>query len=240
MMNLKKPTVFLLITIPLLAFVGQIKEQKISLTQTVRMLKDNKKVSIVSDIYYHFDSGILITHQEDPFEHFVITDSKGEIKIYNPEKNEVFVSRDPSKITDQTLLFYFFAKRLNDFGLRDMGFTLENTEFKDDLKISWWKNDYPENPIKKAELVHRNDLPIYMAYYDKDNFVSRKVYYSSYTTLDEMPIQLPKTITDINFYSKKDSIINQTIFTNITYGNKAKSPIFDLKIPLNAKIIRNN
>ena len=100
-MNLKKLALFLLIAIPLLAFVGQINEQKISLTQTVRMLKDNKKASIVSNIYYHFESGILITHQKEPFEHFIITDSKGEIKIYNTEKNEVYVSRDPSKITDR-------------------------------------------------------------------------------------------------------------------------------------------
>ena len=176
-MNLKKLALFLLIAIPLLAFVGQITEQKISLTQMVRMLKDNKKASIASHIYYHFESGILITHQKEPFEHFIITDSKGEIKIYNTEKNEVYVSRDPSKITDQTLLYYFFAKRLNDFGLRDMGFTLENTEFKDDLKVSWWKNDFPESPIKKVELVHQKDLPIFMAYYDKNNSISRKVNY---------------------------------------------------------------
>lgn len=240
MMNLKKLALFLLVTIPLLAFVEQINEQKISLTQTVRMLKDNKRASMVSNVYYHFDSGILITHQKEPFENFMITDSKGEIKIYNPEKNEVFISRDPSRITDQTLLYYFFAKRLNDFGLRDMGYSLEKTEFKDNLKISWWKTDYPENPIRKIELVHKKDLPVYMAYYDKDHFTMRKVYYSSYTKADEMPIQLPKTITDINYLSKNDSIINQTIFSDITYGNKANSPIFNLKIPLNAKIIRNN
>lgn len=230
----------MLITVPLLAFVGQINEQKISLTQTVRMLKDNKRTSMVSSIYYHFNSGVLITHQKEPFEHFVITDSKGEIKIYNPDKNEVFVSRDPSRITDQTLLYYFFAKRLNDFGLRDMGFTLENTEFKDDLKISWWRNDYPENPIKKAELVHKKDLPVFMAYYDENMFTTRKVYYSNYTKEDEMPIQLPKTITDINYLSEKDSLINQTIFSDITYGYKANSPIFNIKIPFNAKIIRNS
>ncbi len=239
-MNTKKITFILLLSIPLLAFVSQISERKISLTQTVRMLIDNKKANVESQVYYNYDNGVLITHQKDPFEHFIITDSKGEIKIYNPEKNEVYVSRDPSKVTDQTLLYYFFAKRLNDFGLREMGFSLESTDFKDNLKISWWKNDYPESPVKKVEFVHKNDLPIYMAYYDKDNFINRKVYYSNYTNHSEMPIQLPKTITDINYFTKKDSVINQTIFSNINYGNKAQSNIFDFKIPFNAKIIRNN
>ena len=229
-----------LVCIGFLSFTYQQVEKRISLTQTTRSLKNNKKISYSSDIFYNFDNGIMIVHQTEPFEHFVITDSKGEIKIYNPAKNEVYISRDPSQITEHSLFYYFLSNRLFDFGLRDLGFTMSKTETKNDVLVTWWTPPVnSKSPISKVELVHQNFLPIYMAYYSSKNEIIKKNYYYNYLNDNIIPVKLPQKIVEFNYFENKDSIVSQLIFSDIRFGKDATSNLFDYKIPLNAKIIKN-
>lgn len=222
------------------SFINQQQEKRISLTQTTRYLKNNKKVTYDTDIFYNFDRGVMITHQVEPFEHYIMTDSKGEIRIYYPLKNEVYISRDPSQITEHSLFYYFLSNRLFDFGLRDMGFTILKTEPKKDVMVTWWTLPVnSSNPVKKVELVHQNFLPIYMAYYSKKNTIQRKVYYYDYTNNKKLPVSFPQKVVEFNYLENGDSLVSQMIFSNILYGNEAKNTTFDYKIPLNAKVIKN-
>lgn len=229
----------ILLTIPLLSFVLQSGSHQIKLTQNVRVLKNGKKIENISEVFYDYSKGTMIMHQTEPFEHYLYTDAKGEIKIYYPEKNEVYLSRDPNKITDQSILFYFFSNRLYDFGIRDMGFTVSKTEIKDKYVVTWWKAPNESMPIKQIEIVHDADLPIYMAYYNHNDEIIQKNYYYDYNKKGEVPVQVPQKILEISYISPKDSIITQTISTDIKYGLEASSKISQFKIPLNAKIIRN-
>ncbi len=208
---------------------------------TSRLLKSGKKIEYNTDIFYHFDKGIMIAHYYEPFEYYMITDAKGEIKMYYPQKNEVYISRDPSKITEHTIFYYFFANRLADFGLRDLGFTIAKTEPRSDIIITHWAPPKEmENTIKSVELVHQKNLPIFMAYYSPKNKISRKIYYYNYTDEKQLPVRFPQKVVEFNYLEDGDSLITQMVFTNIKYGQQANNPNFDFKIPFNAKIVKQN
>lgn len=241
MISRKELFVFILLSAFFMSFTPQIIEKKMSLTMTSKLLKKGKKVVYNTDVFYHFDKGIMITHNFEPFEYYMITDAKGEIKMYYPKKNEVFISRDPSQITEHSIFYYFLSNRLFDFGLRDLGFTISKTEPQKDVIVTQWSPPKQiENNIKWVELVHQKNLPIYMAYYSPKNKISRKIYYYDYTELNQLPIRFPQKIVEFNYLDDGDSIITQMIFSKILYGKAASSSVFDFKIPMNAKIVKQN
>lgn len=212
-------------------------ERRMSLSVMNKVIRDGKVVSISSEIHYHFDRGTLAVHYHQPFEYYLLSDSKGEVRLYYPSKNEVFLSRDPSQITDQSLLYYFLSNRVSDLGLRDMGFTLFKTTQSKGVVSTWWSP--PANLAKnlqKVEMVHENHRPIYMAYHHQ-NKITRKVFYYNYTSDPNLPLSIPQKILEYNYLSDGDSLISQMSFTNILFGSKATSPLFEFKIPTNAKVV---
>lgn len=241
MFSRKELIVFILISFFCFSFAPQIVEKKMSVSLTSKLLKNGKKIIYNTDVYYHFDKGIMITHNYKPFEYYMITDAKGEIKMYYPDKNEVYISRDPSQITEHSIFYYFLANRLFDFGLRDLGFTISKTEPQKDVIVTRWAPPKEiEKNIKYVELVHQKNLPIYMAYFSAKNKISRKIYYYDYTEEKHLPIRFPKKIVEFNYLDDGDSLITQMIFSNIQYGKAASSSVFEFKIPLNAKIVKQN
>ena len=225
----------LLIVLFSVSFIQQ-TQRRISVTVENKVLRNGKVVSIKSDLHYNFDRGTMTVHYHQPFEYYLLSDSKGEVRLYYPEKNEVFLSRDPSQITDQSLLYYFLSNRISDLGLRDMGFTLFKTQHGKGVVTSWWSPPASmAKNLQKVEIVHENYLPIYMAYHN--NKVIRKVYYYNYTTDNKLPVKIPQKILEYNYLPNGDSLINQMTFTNILFGARATSSLFEYKIPENAKIV---
>lgn len=219
------------------SFIQQ-DQRKISLSVTSKVLRHGKVVTIQSELFYNFDRGTILAQYKQPIHYYLMTDAKGEVRIYQPEKNEVVISRDPSQITDQSLLYFFLSNRISDLGLRENGFTLFKTSRSKDVVTTWWSPPASmAKNILKVELVHDNFLPIYMSYHNHQNSLSRKVFYYSYTQDASIPVRLPQKILEYNYFENGDSIVNQMVFSNILYGRKANSPLFDFKIPENAKIV---
>ncbi len=231
------PLVIFLTSLLLFSFVLQ-SQRKISVSVTNRVLREGKLLTIKSDLHYNFDIGNMIAHYTTPFEYYFLSDARGEVRIFYPDKNEVFISRDPSQITDQSLLYFFLSNRISDLGLRSMGFSLFNTERSGRVVTSWWSP--PPNMaanIQKIELVHENHLPIYMAYHKADNTLLRKVFYYDYTTDNSLPVSFPQKVLEYNYMPNGDSLVSQIVFSNILYGSRANSPLFNFKIPSNAKVV---
>lgn len=208
--------------------------QRIMLHQKQENLVNGKVIVQHSDIYYEYDQGKMIIHFQHPEEMFIIMNNKGELKIYNPAKNEVFLQNNMAYSTDLMMLYFFIAGKTYDMGLQEMGFFLNNTKFEDGLMVSEF---YPSNEgiIGKIILAHENDKPIYAGYYDSDLEMIRKIYYYDYATYDNL--LLPLKSVEYDYLPSGDSIITRKTFSDIKIGKKAKSTHFDFKVPDDAKSV---
>jgi hypothetical protein len=118
-----------------------------------------------------------------------------------------------------------------------MGFTLFKTTQGKGVVTTWWSPPASlTNSVDKVEMVHENYLPIYMAYHQQKK-ITRKVYYYNYTNDPALPLRIPQKILEYHYLSDGDSLLNQLSFTHILFGSRATSPLFEFKIPANAKVV---
>jgi len=202
--------------------------------ESKRVSKGNL-MQVKADIYYQYTEGKIVIHYTYPKEYIFISNTKGEAKIYYPSENKVYIKQNDLFSIENELLFYFFANRTNDLGLKDIGFSLAETKFEDNLMISSWNP--PANlasNIGRVEMVHEEYMPIYTAYYSTKNIVVRKTYYYDYQSYGQF--YLPEKITEISYTSEKDSIVSRKIYSDVKMGNDANNSYFNYTIPKNAKI----
>lgn len=211
--------------------------EKISSRMESKTLIKGKLLTVVADLYYRAYDGKLITHYISPRDYYVITNSKGELKIYDEKKNEVYLSQNIAYSTETTVFYYFLSEKSSDLGLREMGFTLTKTEVKNKMTITKWfppKTMY--NQFSSIELVHENNVPIYISYINPKKKLIKKVYYSNYFNYGF--INLPQRITQFDYLSTGDSLINRMTFTDIKIDNQSNSKYFNYSIPATAKIVK--
>lgn len=209
---------------------------RIRLTMTSESLNKGKVVRLEAELFYQALDGKLVTRYIQPEGQLMISNDKGELSIYNNRDNTVFY-RQGLEYSSQTNLIYFFLQgKVQDLGLRDLGFQQMNNEFRDGLTITQW---FPPAQLyhlfNYIELVHEDFLPIYAAYYDPRKNLVKKVFYSDYQVYGD--VVLPLRVTEFN-YVGKDSIINRVQFRDVQINRSAQSPWFNYEIPSNAKIIK--
>lgn len=201
-----------------------------------RVNANGKTVKSTATIYFN-DRGQMVTKYAPPLDMLVFNNVEGEIKLYNPKDNTVIQSVNYMAGTTNTNFYYFLQGEIEDMGLRKLGFALTNTRFEDGLLITEWAApmDMSTN-FASVELVHQNDIPVFLGHKDrKGNFV-KKVYYYDYTELPNY-IMFPNSITEIE-YLKKDSVLTKTSFENFQFNQAVDPQYFDFVIPEDAKVLK--
>ncbi len=236
--KIKYKSILLLSAISFLLSFTLYNSGKISLKVETKSLKNGKAVIVKSEVYYKYNEGIMITNYTYPFKYIYLSNKVGEAKIYYPDKNEVYLKTDKLFTTENTLLYIFFNNKISDMGLRDLGFKIKNTEFEEGLVITTFIPPVELlDKVSKIKLVHENYMPIYASYYDKNNNISKKIYYYNYINYKQF--SLPLKITELNYHPNGDSTINKINFSNVKFDSEAVSQYFNFTIPEDAKIIQD-
>lgn len=201
-----------------------------------KTFRDGKYTYVKADLYFKLDYGEIITNFYYPENYVFITNEHGESKIYYPEKNEVFLAQNEVLSSEKNILYYFITNQIFDLGIESLGFTVEETNFEDNYQVTIWKPlDDIASRVGKVKLVHENGLPIYTAYFDKEDMIVNKVYFNHYKTIYEFMI--PSSITEISYLSDVDSIVSKISYSDIKHGPEANNEMFDFKIPDDAKVV---
>lgn len=213
------------------------ENNRVSISMESKTLSKGKVMTVSADVYYDHSKSKMITHYTKPSEYYFISNSKGEAKIYNPKKNEVYLEQGFEYNTHQTLFYYFLSNQIYDLGLKELGFKITDTKFKDGMKITTWFSPASlSETVSKVELVHENYLPIFLGYYNSKGKLTKKIYYYKYS--DNVSLKFPMKVVEFNYLANGDSIVNRIAYSNLKI-NDIKDKNFDFKIPENAKIINN-
>ena len=188
-----------------------------------------------ADIWYQQKDGKMVSHFDSP-EMLIMTNSKGEATLYDFVQNKVAVRQDGAYSTEASYFYFFLSSKINDLGLKDMGFSLNDTKFADRRVITTWT---PPPALKsillRVELVLEDYKPIYMAYYSVKNKVIRKVYYYKYQTFGNQ-VTLPLNVTEINYLDDGDSALTKTTYSDVLINEQVTDMRFlNFKIPADAK-----
>lgn len=208
--------------------------QRVSASLVSRQIENGNSTSLKGAIYYTAN-GNMVSHFTFPKEYMVITNNKGETRIYDPAKNTVFQFQNFLFSSSSTPFFYFFSGKTGDMGLLHAGYRLIDTKFDHNLVITVWQNtsSNDKDGIATVKLVHDKNRPIYMDYKNSTGDIIRKVYYYNYISLNG--VEFPETFTEI-VYQGKDSILSKTAYSEVKINNLANSKFFGFRIPQNAKL----
>jgi outer membrane lipoprotein-sorting protein len=224
---------FVLIAVFFTAFMP-VSVEKIMMTMKSQSLHKGKVVNVDAELYYNQLSGSLITRYIQPAGQILKTNEKGELSIYNEEANTVTYRQGAEYSTESNMVLFFLQGKIQDLGLSDFGFQLMSTRFEEEMVITEW---FPPAELyhlfNRIELVHKDFVPIYIAYYDAQRNLAKKVFYSQYEYLDD--VSFPTLVTEFN-YIGKDSIINRIRFSDIKVNHQAVSSWFDFTIPEDAQL----
>jgi hypothetical protein len=195
-----------------------------------------KKVIIRGDVFYSQSDGRMVVHYTYPQDYFFVSNTKGEVQLYLPEANQVMIQRNPVLSSQNDVLYYFLSNKISDLGLKDAGFELTETKVEDRNVITTWTPPAPASKtISKVEMVHQDFVPIYTAYFDLKEKITKKIYYAKYLQTSES--MLPQLITEIEYIPTGDSIISRKKYSDIKTGFSAQSQYFDFSVPGDAKLI---
>ena len=144
--------------------------------------------------------------------------------------------QSPNFSSQNSIFYAFFNNITQDMGLKKMGYNLSKTEVEGNyLVTTWLLGSNIKSEIKKVELVLEKYSPIHMAFFDVKNEVKQKIYYANYQQVEEF--RLPLKITEINFNTKTDSVIDKKIYTNVKTNEGVVDTYLNYQIPANAKVI---
>ena len=200
-----------------------------------RNLAKGKMIVVKADVYYKFSEGKMITHYTYPADYIIITNRKGEAQVYNPKTNTVFLKRGFLFSTDIDVVNLFLTERYFDMGLKDMNYKMINTKNdKGYVVTTWVPEKVSDEDAQKIEMAHQNSLPVYMALFDKNGKVSKKVYYSNYSSQGQYFI--PIRVTEIAYIPNGDSVITKKEYADFKLGPAATGGYFNFAIPKDAKM----
>ena len=199
----------------------------------VRQVHKGKSVRVEKQIFYN-SNGTLVVHFTVPQEYYMVSNRLGETTVYQPAANEVMQMNDPAVSSESELLTVFMSPSYADLNLTRMGFVLDKVERKGEDQIKTYHPTHiADKAIKKVIVVCRDKNPIYCAFYDRDDRLTKKTYYSKYFSLPTM--SFPTLVTQIAYDDKGDSVIRKEEYRNIRTKNFASNALFDFKVPANAK-----
>ncbi|AXE18190.1 hypothetical protein DR864_10770 [Runella rosea] len=210
--------------------------RKVSASMIMRTSHKGKTTNTRAELCYA-TSGRMVTLFPKPAELYLFNNANGELRVYDPTKNTVLQQQNATYSTETTQFFFFLHNRKADLGLSSMGFSLGSTKFENGVMITTWKSPTPlAKNIKRVELVHKGQNPIFMKYVDPSERTIKKVFYYDYTKLGT--VDFPQTITQIDYVTAKDSIVTKTAYGALKINEQVQSNLLEFTIPSNAKIIK--
>lgn len=204
----------------------------------VRLSVDEKSVQVASGKKMTTERSIcllpdgrMIVEQQRPTHSITLTNTMGDVRIYDPNSNEVAVFNDKDVASNNETIAIFASGGYVDMGLPMYGYTQSGIRNEDGLLI---KTFTPKSTSATAmvELVFQNHLPICMIYYNAKGEAMRKLYFAHYQ-YDRVPI--PMRITEVEYTPKRDSLVRLSTYSNLHFDNDAQSALFDFQIPADAK-----
>lgn len=227
---------FLMVT--LASFMPQKQIERMSMNVTSKSLKEGKSVTTTAEVFYtSANGGYMTTHSIKPFESYMMINSKGELKIYDPKDNTVIIKPNSGISSQASFMYYFLNGGTADMGLKAAGFSIADTRFENGMVVTtWMPPSVLVGVMGKAELVHENYLPVYMAYYNSKSEPVLKVYYSNFTNISD--VKFPLSVTEFRFTSPKDSTIEKKVYSEVKTNALVNEQQLNFKIPENARIIK--
>jgi hypothetical protein len=218
------------------AFSPKVGIELLSLDMTTRTLYQGKSVTGTATLYYRAQGNQLVTKMHTPFEYVVFTNSLGEYKSYDLKANTVTLAEGEDLSSKKSFIYQFLNGQTNDLGLRDLGFRMVNTRFEDKIMINEWHAPSDKQvDTKKIEIAFENYLPIYAGFFDAEDNITQKTYYTNYQNV--LYSKVPFTITEINYMGEGDSSIVRKTYSNLKINGDVSDYWLNYTIPENAEII---
>ncbi|MFN4083047.1 MAG: hypothetical protein ACK4K9_05390 [Bacteroidia bacterium] len=218
------------------SFKTQSGFNKIQLDLTMRKVIKGKKVVLTGTVYCE-KAGRMTTHIKSPEEIVILNNTKGDYTLYMPRTNEILQENDYNLSSETNTLYYFLFSNSNHTGLKDIGFTLSNTQYKGEYMITLWQPPAEmSSMIKEAELVYKNNVPVYLKYVNTKGKTTRKTYFYDYQKINY--VNIPFSISEIAYFADGDSSVEKTTFSNVKINNQVDENMLSYKIPASAKLVK--
>lgn len=215
----------------------QIRIDKLQLDLEAKTLHQKKSITARSTVYYKASGALMVTHTSYPAKQVTITNKYGEFKHYDFSTNSVSLQQGAELSSESSIFYTFLNGQTNDAGLGKLGYKIKSSKTENKLIITKWH--LPGQAERgEVEIVHENNLPIYICFYSNKNKPVHKSYYSNYQYIGS--IKIPFTITEFEFLSETDSVITRKKYSNLKTNNQVNEEYFNFKIPADAKINTQN
>ncbi len=203
---------------------------RLSISEKSVKVAEGKRVTSERSLYLHPD-GRMVAEQHRPVRNITLSNSLGEMRIYNPATGEVVVMNDKEMASSKELVALFASGAYTDMALPSYGYTQSEVRREEDVIIKTYE---PKSAgvVAKVEVAFQNHLPICMIYYGAKGESMRKVYFSRY---EYGRIPMPMRITEVEYTPKRDSIVRLSTYSNLLFDEDANSPMFDWQVPADAK-----
>lgn len=220
-----------ILAVLLAAAVPAYGQRKVSADVEVKTVAGGKSSTVTKSVYCS-NNGRLVTLFKTPVRFYLLTNSKGEARIYKPQTNEVLSQTDPSMSSSADLVSLFMNGRIDDLGLGWYGYKLSSSKKEDGYTKKTFTHPDPSRPV--VEIVFENYLPIYAAYKDGGGRILSKKYLSGYSTFKRFV--MPLRVVDISYDSSKDSTVVRTVYSAVKVDED--DPNFDFTVPEGAKPVQ--
>jgi outer membrane lipoprotein-sorting protein len=219
------------------SFIPQGSVEVISMDMISKTLNKGKSVTLNGEVFYRKTGGLMVTHFVKPFESITISNSNGEVKVYDPVNNTILQTQGYDLSSNNSFFYFFMSGKTQDMGLSKAGFKLGTTKIEDKMVITnWTPPQQMMSELSKAELVHEKTQPIFMAFYSAKGKIMEKIYYTNYQKVGD--IMLPFNITEFQYDGKGDSTIIRRLYSNPKINMQVNNTYLNYKIPANAKPIQ--
>lgn len=233
-MPIKQIITTLLVSLTLLPVYSQ---RKVSLSMETQTLQEGKVLRSEAEIYFKFPEGDMVLKEIFPDQNIYMSNPLGEVRLYNPKKNQLIIKANELFTSRNQNLYYFLTNQTYDLGLEGLGFKVVKSEPEDQYFVTWWQAPSPLSAqVNQIKLVHENMVPVHADYLDQKGKSVLKVYFSQYQPVSGS--QVPANITEIIYLPAGDSLIKRTLYKNIKWDAAVDENRFKIVIPENAEIIR--
>lgn len=212
-------------------------QRKVSVHMTTESLQKGTVVRSEAEIFFRFPEGDMVLKEIYPDQNIYMSNPLGEVRLYNPKKNQVIVRANEIFTSRNQNLYYFLTSQTYDLGLQEHGFSLLKSEPEENWFVSWWQApDHLRDQVNQIKLVHSDMMPVHADYLDRKGSSVMKVYFADYQPSGGS--QIPSNITEIIYLSEGDSLIKRTRYTDIRWDADVDENRFNIVIPDDAEHIR--
>ncbi len=221
----------------ILAFLSGIcclAQSRVSADVEVKTLMDGKVTTVTKRTFCN-GNGRVVTVFSSPTKFVTCANLSGEVKMYSPADNTVFSDRKDDFSTKDELLYLFLSGRSADMGLTSFGYKLVSSEPEEGGYLKRTYKSSKSGAVPKIEIVLKDYLPVYIAYYNGAGKIVSKTYLSSYDMSSRLV--LPARVTSIDYLKNRDSTVVRTLYSNIRIDSD--EPEFSFEVPSDAVAIKN-